>query len=176
MPCGPSLSHQRRESAQRQYPVGWDPALAQRGAPTKAEGKSKTARKNDARKKKKEGGGNGDEGGAADDGMGVAELAEAMMGVRVEDEAAAAGGGGDVGKRLRAASKKLRLIDELRAKVDRGEVVPNDEQKDKLSRRAAVAEEVRQVSALAWQEALAASHRGRGSPCSSASVPSLSYG
>jgi hypothetical protein len=51
----------------------------------------------------------------------------------------------ELSKKLRAASKKLRTIDDLKAKVDKGEIIPNDEQQEKLAKRGVLVQEIRQV-------------------------------
>ena len=53
----------------------------------------------------------------------------------------------DLAKKAKGLKKKLKQIDELQAKVDGG-LAPSDEQKDKLSRKAALAAELADVEAL----------------------------
>lgn len=134
---------QEKEKA-RQYPVGWNPAYAAGGGGSSGGGdvKSKAAKK----AKKKEGGDKGSgqadaqkQGGGA--GTGVAAVTEALKGMSVEE----GGAGAELSKKLRAASKKLRTIDDLKAKVDKGEIVPNDEEKEKLAKRGVLVQEIRQV-------------------------------
>ncbi|CAN0548151.1 unnamed protein product, partial [Ectocarpus sp. 12 AP-2014] len=81
----------------------------------------------------------------------VETAAEALGGLKVS-----AGGGGasgeqtasepvDSARKMKALHKKIRLVEELEAKVASGEVVPTEEQRQKLARKPALVAELVEV-------------------------------
>ncbi|CAB1119553.1 unnamed protein product [Ectocarpus sp. CCAP 1310/34] len=83
----------------------------------------------------------------------VETAAKALGGLKV-----CAGGGGasgeqtasepvDSARKIKALNKKIRLVEELEAKVASGEVVPTEEQRQKLARKPALVSELAELQA-----------------------------
>jgi len=125
-----------RDSQVPGFVPGMDPADL---AGAKVAPKSKNTRRNENRRKKKEDGGEDSE----DDG--VEEVSGAIASAKLSETPAppAEADPKEAGeKKIRNLKKKLRQSDDLKAKVDAGEVVASDEQKDKLAKRGEVEAEI----------------------------------
>ncbi|PIK49310.1 putative partner of Y14 and mago [Apostichopus japonicus] len=100
---------------------------------------SKASKKNEKRKQKKK-----EKRDTEDSTSGnVDDLSSQMQEADINSE----GTTSSLQKRLKNVRKKLKQIAELQAKVDSGEVIPAQEQKDKLARKAAFEEELRELEA-----------------------------
>lgn len=53
----------------------------------------------------------------------------------------------EFGCKIRNLKKKLKQIDELKGKVDKGELTPNQEQAEKIASQAAVEQEIKTLEA-----------------------------
>ncbi|CBJ49282.1 conserved unknown protein [Ectocarpus siliculosus] len=95
----------------------------------------------------------GDDDDNDDDQDGVETAAKALGGLKVS-----AGGGGasgeqtaseplDSARKIKALNKKIRQVEELEAKVTSGEVVPTEEQRQKLARKPALVAELAELQA-----------------------------
>ncbi|CAN0423937.1 unnamed protein product, partial [Ectocarpus fasciculatus] len=91
-----------------------------------------------------------------DDQDGVDTAAKALSGLKVSS-----GGGGasgeqtasepvDSARKMKALNKKIRQVEELEAKVASGEVVPTEEQRQKLARKPALVAELAEVGEKVW--------------------------
>eukprot|EP00903_Cladosiphon_okamuranus_P015622 g14426.t1 len=151
-----SKGTQNEKFLKNRLPPGMAPEIAEPAKPLTAAQKKNQARAA-ARKAKKAAeraasnasadGHEGDSSGGAD------AAATAMGGLKISG----AGGGGaagaassepvDTAKKMKALNKKIRQVEELEAKVAAGNVVPTEEQRQKLARKPALLAELAELEA-----------------------------
>ncbi|CAM9964200.1 unnamed protein product, partial [Ascophyllum nodosum] len=150
-----SKGTQHQKFMANRLPPGMAPDSAEEAKPLTAAQKKNQARAA-ARKAKKaaeRAAASASDGGVDAREVGVGEAAAALENVKVS-----VGGGGneagpgeegsgsaDAAKKVKALNKKIRQVEDLEAKVAAGEVVPSEEQRQKLARKPALLAELAEV-------------------------------